>query len=175
VAGLAIAILFLLMVAAPCLVAMRNSGVTGDIEEFVQEDLEADEVAADEFASEECAGSEYEQELPRSVPAHAPRTRAVSQRASAVSLRELAVEAELEALMAKDRADRAHWEALTAAARAAALRADAAAEAAHAASRAADRAIWAAEAEFDYEVEYLPENHPSLDFPRAPISRRRAA
>jgi hypothetical protein len=155
VAGVAIVLLFMLMVAAPCLVAMRNSRNMEEVEPLEME-----------FAAEEL-------ELEPEPPAHVPVESRMRGRAS--DLQTLAVEAEVEALMAKDRADRAHWEALTAAARAAALRADAAAEAAAAASRAADRAAAAAEAEFDYEVEYLPENHPSLDFPRAPVTRRRAA
>jgi len=113
---------------------------------------------------------EFEIEGPAAVPVAEPRVRTAGG-----SLQTLAVEAEIEALMAKDRAERAHWEALTAAARAAGLRADAAAEAAQAAGRAADRAMAAAEAEFDREIDYLPQNHPSLDFPRAPVSRRRAA
>ena len=172
-AGVAIAILFMLMVAAPCLVAMRNSRELGDIEEFVPEEFDIDDLELAELAPEEIHA-----EPPVPVGAHRPSTgarSAATQRASAQSLREAAVAAEVEAVMAKDRADRAHWEALTAAARAAALRADAAAEAAQQASLAADRAIWAAEREFDYEVDYLPEDHPSLDFPRAPVSGRRAA
>jgi hypothetical protein len=171
---MAIAILFMLMVAAPCLVAMRNSKDMGDIDEFVPEEFELDEAV--ELHPGPLSMEEIEPEYPLPVvPQASPFARLSAQRAHAHSLREAAVEAEVEAVMAKDRADRAHWEALTAAARAAALRADAAAEAAQAASLAADRAIRAAETEFDYEVEYLPENHPSLDFPRAPASGRRAA
>ena len=151
-AGLAIAMLFMLMVAAPCLVAMRSSRNMDEMDQFEPEEFE------------------FEIEGPAAAPVPEPRVRA-----GTGSLQTLAVEAEIEALMAKDRAERAHWEALTAAARAAGLRADAAAEAAQAASRAADRAMAAADAEFDFEVEYLPENHPSLDFPRAPVTRRRAA
>jgi len=175
----------MLMVAAPCLVALRNSRDIGDIDDFVPEEYEADEVEVHEVVVEEIAPEPFAPELPP-VPVAArisspnartssPNARTAAQLANAQSLRDLAVEAEIAALMAKDRADRAHWEALTAAANAASLRADAAAEAAQAASLAADRAIRAAETEFDYEVEYLPENHPSLDFPRATASGRRAA
>jgi hypothetical protein len=145
-AGLAIVLLFVLMVAAPCLVAMRNSRHIDDVDEF-----DVEEIAAP---------------IPVEVLEAADR-------AKSDSLQTKAVQAEIEAVMAEDRAHRAHWEALTAAARAAALRADAAAEAARAASRAADRAVMAAEV--DFEGHYLPESHPSLDFPRAPITRRRAA
>lgn len=160
-AALAIAILFVLMVAAPCLVAMRNSRHIDDVEEVEVEELELPlEI------STAAAG-------PVAIPVDAVVAEAAA-RANTENLQTLAVEAEIEAVMAKDRADRAHWEALTAAARAASLRADAASLAAQAASRAADRAIWAAEA--GYESQYhLPENHPSLDFPRAPVSGRRAA
>jgi hypothetical protein len=172
VAGLAIAILFLLMVAAPCLVAMRSSREIGDGDEFIPEEFEADELADEAIAPE---GFHSEPPVPVAADAFPSGARSAAQRANAVSLRELAVAAEVEALMAKDRADRAHWEALTSAARAASLRADAAAEAAQAASLAANRAIWAAETEFDYEAEYRAENHSSLDFPRSPASGRRAA
>jgi len=151
-AGLAIAMLFMLMVAAPCLVAMRTSRKLDDVDHFEPEEFEF-----------EIAG-------PAEAPISEPRVRAAGG-----SLQTLAVEAEIEAVMARDRAERAHWEALTAAARAAGLRADAAAEAAQAASRAAERAMAAAEAEFDYEIDYLPGNHPSLDFPRAAVTPRRAA
>ena len=170
--GLTIAMLFMLMVAAPCLVAMRSSRDMGDVDAFVPEEFEAEELAPEEIAPEEF---DPEPPVPISARTSSPSGRTAAQRANAQSLHDLAVEAEIAALMAKDRADRAHWEALTAAANAASLRADAAAEAAQAASLAADRAIRAAETEFDYEVEYLPENHPSLDFPRAPASGRRAA
>jgi len=156
VAGVAIALLFLLMVAAPCLVAMRNSRNLGDLEQFEPE-FEPEELQVAMASIAEARVTE-------------PRARV-----SSAELQAMAVEAEVAALMAKDRADRAHWEALTAAARAAGLRADAAAEAAAAASRAAHRAAAAAEADFDREVEYLTENHPSLDFPRAPVTPRRAA
>lgn len=145
-AAVAIVVLFILMVAAPCLVAMRNSRHIDDIEEFDEEETVT--------------------RIPVAVLE-------AEERAISDSLQTKAVEAEIEAVMAEDRAHRAHWEALTAAARAAGLRADAAAEAARAASRAADRAVMAAEV--DFEGHYLPENHPSLDFPRAPITRRRAA
>lgn len=161
-AGLAIALLFMLMVAAPCLVAMRSSRDVGDVDIFVPEEFEADEREPEELAQEE-----FYPEPPAPVATHpsSPGVRSAAQRANAQSLQDLAVEAEVEALMAKDRADRAHWEALTAAARAASLRADAAAEAAQAASLAADRAIRAAETEFDFEV----------DPPRATAAGRRAA
>jgi hypothetical protein len=165
---MAIALLFMLMVAAPCLVAMRNSRNIGDLDQFEPEfESEFEREYEPEFAPEE-----LEVAVAAQVEARAREPRP---RMSGADLHTAAVEAEIEALMAKDRADRAHWEALTAAARAAGLRADAAAEAAQAASRAADRAMAAADAEFDFEVEYLPENHPSLDFPRAPVTRRRAA
>jgi len=187
VGGLAIAVLFMLMVAAPCLVALRNSRDIGDIDDFVPEEYEAEEVevVVHEVVVEEIAPEPIEPEpLPVPVAARtsspnartsSPNARTAAQLANAQSLRDLAVEAEIAALMAKDRADRAHWEALTAAARAASLRADAASEAAQAASLAADRAMRAAETDFVYEVEYQPEHHPSLDFPRAQSGSRRAA
>lgn len=145
-AAVAIVLLFMLMVAAPCLVAMRNSRHIDDIEEFDEEEIAV------------------------AVPVAVLEA---EDRAISDSLQTRAVEAEIEAVMAEDRAHRAHWEALTVAARAAGLRADAAAEAARAASRAADRAVMAAEV--DFEGHFLPQNHPSLDFPRAPATRRRAA
>ena len=171
--GMAIAILFMLMVAAPCLVAMRSSREVGDAEDFVPDDFETDQLLPEAIATEQF--DPKPPPVPIAARASSVSVQSAAQRANAHSLREAAVAAEVEAVMAKDRADRAHWEALTAAARAAALRADAAAEAAQAASLAADRAMRAAEREFDYEVDYLPENHPSLDFPRAPASGRRAA
>jgi len=170
VAGLAIAILFVLMVAAPCLIALRNSRGLGDIDDFVPEEFETDEPALEEIAPER-----FDLEPLGAAHASSPTVRAIAQRTNALSRRVMAMEAEVAALKAKNRADRAHWEALTAAARAAGLRADAASEAAQAASLAALRAIWAAETEFDYELEYVPENHPSLDSARAQASSRRAA
>ena len=160
----------MLMVAAPCLVAMRNSRDNGVTEEYFPEEYFEEDFAAEELVAEVPFPTETYEEIP--VPVAAPRVRVSVQRQSAVGLRDAALEAEMEALMAKDRADRAHWEALTAAARAAALRADAAAEAAQAAGLAADRAMWAAESEFEYEME-----HPPVTNPPARISgaRRRAA
>jgi len=172
VPGLAIAILFMLMVAAPCLVAMRSSRETGDADEFIPEEFEANALVDKAIAPDDF---HPKPSVPVAAHASTPSARSAAQRANAISLRELAVAAEVEALMAKDRADHAHWEALTAAARAASLRADAAAEAAQAASLAANRAIWAVETEFDYPAEYPMESHSSLDSPRAPASGRRAA
>lgn len=183
-AGLAIAILFMLMVAAPCLVALRNSRDTGTIEEYFPEEYFEDEHCELEIEAEAVSEEFFPEPLPAlamfeeiSVPvaaaASAPRERMSGQRLSAEALREAALEAEMEALMAKDRADRAHWEALTAAARAAALRADAAAEAAQAAGLAAERALWAAEAEFHFETETQPQ--PENPLLRISGARRRAA
>lgn len=173
-AGLAIAILFMLMVAAPCLVALRNSRDTGVTEEyFLEEYFEEEERGVEEFFRQPLASIAFFEQTPVPVAAAVafPRERVSSQRLNATELQAAALEAEMEALMAKDRADRAHWEALTSAARAASLRADAAAEAAQAAGLAAERALWAAEAEFHFEAEPQQEN-PLL---RISGARRRAA
>ncbi len=174
-AGLAIAILFMLMVAAPCLVALRSTRDTGTVEEYFPEEY----FETDEFEPQMVAVEPFLPELPilGTVSEHTPwiqeSVQPLEQRSVSVSLREAALEAEMEALMAKDRADRAHWEALTAAARAASLRADAAAEAAHAAGMAAERAMMAAEAGFHFDTETQPQNpNPPL---RISGSRRVAA
>ena len=172
-AGLAIAILFMLMVAAPCLVALRNSRDLSAAEEYYPEDYFEEVSEAEEFFPEALPDFPILAEIPISMAGAAPpsRDRVAGSWQSAAELRDAALEAEMEALMARDRADRAHWEALTAAARAASLRADAAAEAAQAAGLAADRALWAAEAEFHFETEPKPDN-PLL---RISGARRRAA
>src|SRR5450631_1842391 len=110
----------MLMVAAPCLVAMRSSREVGDFDDFVPEDYEADELVPEAIAPEEF---DWGPSVPVAAHPSSSGARSAAQRANAQSLRDMAVEAEIEALMAKDRADRAHWEALTAAARAASLRA----------------------------------------------------
>ena len=168
-AGLAIAILFMLMVAAPCLVALRSARAVGASEEYFPEDYFEPET----FEPEELVAEQFPEQLPMlaEVSTYTPRSEPPARRSNAVSLREAALEAEMEALMAKDRADRAHWEALTAAARAASLRADAAAEAAQAAGMAAERALMAAEAGFHFETEPQPHNPPL----RISGSRRAAA
>ena len=172
-AGLAIAILFMLMVAAPCLVALRNSRNLGATEEYYPEEYFEEVNEAEDFFPEPLPDIPILAEIPTSMAGAVPpsRDRITGSWQSAAELRDAALEAEMEALMARDRADRAHWEALTAAARAASLRADAAAEAAQAAGLAAERALWAAEAEFHFETEPQPEN-PLL---RISASRRRAA
>ena len=182
-AGLAIAILFMLMVAAPCLVALRNSRDIGATEEYFPEEYFDEEPRveavvvreAEEFFPEELPALTIFEEVPAAsaAAAPAPRVQVSSQRHNASDLREIALEAEMEALMAKNRADRAHWEALTATARAASLRADAAAEAAQAAGLAAERALRAAEAEFHIETE--PQPQPENPLLRISGARRRAA
>lgn len=128
-----LAILFLIMIAAPCAIAMRSSPKNGG------EDLEAEALASE---------SEPPVLLAAARPVRAtPRT-------GTRSLQSLAEEAEQEAVRAKDLARQAHWAALDAAARAAALRADAAAEVAELAGRAAEAAIKAAEAEFGKDFLY---------------------
>ena len=172
-AGLAIAILFMLMVAAPCLVALRNSRNLSTTEEYYPEGYFEEESEAEELFPAALPDLPILAEIPMSMEEAVPlsRTRVSGQKLSAAVLRDAALQAEMDALMARDRADRAHWEALTAAARAASLRADAAAEAAQAAGLAAERAMWAAEAEFHFETEPQPEN-PLL---RISGARRRAA
>ena len=97
---------------------------------------------------------------PAGTPGHPP------------TLQQMAAEAEAKARVAQERARQAHWAALAAEAEAAALRADAAAEVATLAGKAAEKAIRAADARF--EGGYLPENHPSLDFPRSRVRRHAA-
>src|ERR1019366_6219303 len=120
VAGLAIALLFMLMVAAPCLVALRDSrdvSVAEDYfpEEYFEEELGAEaevEVEPEEFFPEQLPALAIFEEIPVPVAAAipAPRMQVSFQRQTADELCEAALAAEMEALMAKDRADRAHWE-----------------------------------------------------------------
>jgi hypothetical protein len=84
----------------------------------------------------------------------------------------MADRAEAEANDAQEVARKAHWAALAAEAKAAALRADVAAEVAAAAGRRAEKAIRAAEVKL--AGNYLPADHPSLDFPRSRVKHRAA-
>jgi hypothetical protein len=144
----AIALLFLLMVAAPCLIAMT--------------------VARHNFSFDELeAGSQDAGNVPAAVVSHVSVATV-----KPLTLQELAAQAERDALVAQDYARQAHWAALAAAAKAASLRADAAVEAATVAGRVADDAIRAAQAGF--EPRYLPGDHPSLDFPRSRVRRNAA-
>jgi hypothetical protein len=129
---LVLTIVFLIMVAAPCAIAVRNS------RKYAPEAEEAETPAEEAIAG--------------------------------VSLDEMLIEAEAYMVIARERAREAHWTALAAEAKVAALRADAAAEIAALAGRAAEKAIRAAEEEIDY----LPQSHPSLDFPRSRVRRRAA-
>jgi hypothetical protein len=81
-----------------------------------------------------------------------------------LTLAEMAARAEGDALIAQEIAREAQHAALEAAAYAARLRADAAIEAA----RSAELAIRAVQSD------YLPGDHPSLDFPRSRVRRRAA-
>jgi hypothetical protein len=130
-----IAVVFLVMLAAPCVIAMRSSGRPDEFDgPDVAEPLKA-EIA------------EYVDEV-----LDRPLT-----------LAEMAVRAEGDALFAQEMAREAQRTALAAMAHAARLRADAAIEAA----KAAEEAIREA------HPDYLPADHPSLDFPRS--RQRRAA
>jgi hypothetical protein len=133
---LGIAVVFLIMLALPCAIAMRSSQKASDMDGQEMEDLPEPEV---EFVFEDTLGRP-------------------------LTLTELAVRAESDAIVARELAREAQVAALSAAAHAARLRADAAIEAA----KAADMANQAAMAE------YLPGDHPSLDFPRSRVRRRAA-
>jgi hypothetical protein len=153
----AIAILFLIMVAAPCVVAVRSARRYNDD----GTDPNPMELDAPE-----------DEPLPVSPPVIMAGADAYAKsairRARGSSLQDLAYEAEADARAAQDRAEQAHWASLIAQARAAAIRADAAAEVAAMAGRAAEKAI------FDAEFGYLPVDHPSLDFPRSRVRRTAA-
>lgn len=130
-----IAILFLVMLAAPCVIALRSSE-------------RADEVNGPEAAEpvQATMAEDVDDVLDRPL-----------------TLAEMAVRAEGDALFAQEMAREAQRAALAALAHAARLRADAAIEAA----KAAEEAIRAE------QPNYLPADHPSLDFPRS--RQRRAA
>ncbi len=112
-----LAILFVLMIAAPCLIAQKTS-----------QPLESDE------------------DLDREKAVTRGQIRRPAA-ARPMSLRQIATEAEVEATLAHHRASEAHRAALMATARAASLRAELAAETAAAAERDARDAIRVAEAE----------------------------
>jgi hypothetical protein len=126
---LGIAVVFVVMLAAPCLIAVRSSRQAdvldaSDAPEPVQAAMAAD----------------LNDVLDRPL-----------------TLAEMAMRAEGDALYAQEMAREAQRAALAAMAHAARLRADAAIEAA----KAAEEAIRAA------QPNYLPADHPSLDFPRS--------
>ncbi len=125
----AVVLLFLLMLTAPCVLAL-HSAEQGDQPDpaVLREPLE---VRGQPEAVEPIS------------PIVPPLTRA-----------EAAAQAELEAMIAQDLARDAHWAALAAAARAARLRADAAAEAAAEAGLAAAQAM--AELDADFPLFDLP-------------------
>jgi hypothetical protein len=123
-----IAVLFMVMLAAPCVIAMRSSERADDVN------------GADIAEPMNTMVEEVDEVLDRPL-----------------SLAELAVRAEGDALMAQEMAREAQRVALEARAHAARLRADAAIQAA----KAAEEAIRAA------QPNYLPADHPSLDFPRS--------
>jgi hypothetical protein len=133
---LGIAAIFLVMLAAPCAIALRSSR-----------------------RANEADASDLEEPL---VPEMSSVLDDTLERP--LTLAELAVRAESDALIAKELAREAHAAAMAATAYAARLRADAAVEAANAAEFA-NRAAHA---------DYLPVNHPSLDFPRSRVRRRAA-
>jgi len=146
-----LAILFLMMIAAPCVIALRSSPKNDG------EELEAEDISKETMTPVFVAAAEQSRPAPRRA---------------AISLQELAAEAEHEAIVAEEFARKAHWAALDAAAHAAALRADVAAEVAELAGRVAEEAIRAAEAEFGED--FLYQMHPSFEDPRS-RGRRRAA
>ncbi len=145
-----LALLFLAMIAAPCVIALQSSRKTGE------EELE--EMEIEMLPKRESSGR-------RAVATQMPER--------VLTLEERLADAEAEALVALEVAREAHWAALAATARAAALRADCAAQAAVAAEQEAFTAIQRAEAEF--APDYLPGDHPSLDFPRSRARRPHAA
>jgi hypothetical protein len=128
---IAIAFVFLIMLAAPCAIALRSAkmGRDSDASDAPEANTQSDQILDQPF-----------------------------------TLAELAIRAESDAIAAQQFADDAQRSALAAAAHAARLRADAAIEAAKLAERI-NRAA---------RTEYLPGDHPSLDFPRS-RQRRRAA
>jgi hypothetical protein len=141
--------LFFLMIAAPCIVALRS------------------------FHKPEENDAPAEEETHEVHAVAVPAAKAEAPSARPLTLRELAAEAEAEAQAAHEFARQAHWAALAAEAKAAKLRASAAAQAAVEAGREAQKAILAAEATM--AGEYLPEIPPARDFPRSRVGRRRAA
>ena len=136
-----IVLVFLIMLAAPCMIAMRSS----------RRDDEAELLDSPKSLSELDHPA-----LPNPDPFDRPLT-----------LAEQALRAEADARTAQELAREAHCAALAAAAHAARLRADAAVEAAY----TADHHLREAAASF--QADYLPPDHPSLDFPRS--RPRRAA
>ena len=138
--------LFVLMVGAPCFVALRSSRNT-----------EMDEAEEMEFSD----------------PSPARTLASQSYSPELMTLQEEAAFAESNAIIAQELAKQAHWNALAAVARAAALRADAAEEAAWVAGQAAQNAARAMEQQF--ELDHLSESPPSLDLPRSRVDGRRAA
>jgi hypothetical protein len=128
-ATLAIAIVFLLMLAAPCVVALRSAR-KGD--EPVLEDTHEDEVELED-AEEPVIVEAYLDSVEE------PNFERI------LTLQELAIEAEIEAIRAKDLALEMHWASLAAAAKAARLRADSAVQLAEDAARTAEEAYRAAD------------------------------
>ncbi len=133
-----IAVVFLVMLAAPCAIALRSSQMLSN---------ESDPLDALEPDRSKTREKTLWQEVDRPL-----------------TLAELAIRAEGDALAAQEFAREAQRAALAAAAHAAKLRADAAIEAARMAEIASR----------DAQIDYLPGDHPSLDFPRS-RQRRRAA
>ena len=142
----ALAILFVLMLVAPCVIGFRN---TRNLDE-PDLPIELEEIVAVEKIAAK--------PLLVVAPVAAVRER---------SLAELAADAEAAAMLAQETARQAHWAALAAAARAARLRADAAAEIALETGREFGEALSAADGE------YFPGNYPSGDLP--PRKQGRAA
>jgi hypothetical protein len=142
----AITILFVLMLAAPCVIGFCN---TRNLDE-PDLPIEMEEiVAAADFVAKPLAVV---------APVAAVRER---------SLAELATDAEAAAMLAQETARQAHWAALAAASRAARLRADAAVEIALETGKEFAEALRAADGE------YFPGRYPSDDLP--PRKQGRAA
>ncbi len=136
-----LAILFLAMIAAPCVIALRSAPKSDEADEIFAEEMK-------EEAPQPALGGSTYAAAPEPAEVEEAEVFEAPPRRGTISLQRMAEEAEREARVAEEWALKAHWAALDAAARAAAFRADAAAELAALAGRAAEQAIRAAEAEF---------------------------
>jgi len=167
-----IAALFLAMLAAPCIVAAMSSRRgdeedASDAAEPVRTPLAVDDVLDQPLTLVELtvraeSDALFAQEMAREAQRAAMTVDDVFDRP--LTLAELAARAEGDALFAQEMAREAQRAAMAAMAHAARLRADAAIQAAE----AAEEAIWGAQAN------YLPAEHPSLDFPRSRVRRAAA-
>ena len=177
--GIVVAVGFVGMVLAPCAIAIYSKlGHTAEHEANDEVHVTPEPVASSPARLAE-SKAVSESVIMRPVPLPAP--------VRVVSLREAAERAMNEARQAQIVAAHAYAEALTAASRLATERAAAAAKLSDAAEKELVRATQAAmQAEalkakarsaenLACEQDYLPHNHPSLDFPRSRVPSSRVA